>query len=83
MKGFKGFQKGHKLAIGEKNTNWKGGRRLNSQGYIQVYSPNHPNKDKQNYVFEHRLIMEAHIGRTLLLTEVVHHINHDKADNRI
>lgn len=32
---------------------------------------------------EHRMIMEQHLGRKLEHTEVVHHINQDKSDNRI
>jgi hypothetical protein len=31
----------------------------------------------------HRWMMEKHIGRPLLPNEYVHHINHDKRDNRI
>lgn len=32
---------------------------------------------------EHRWVMEQHIGRPLLSSEHVHHINHDRLDNRI
>ena len=38
---------------------------------------------KQGYVAEHRLVMEQAIGRYLEAGEVVHHINHDRGDNRI
>jgi hypothetical protein len=34
-------------------------------------------------VYEHRWVMSNHLGRELLPTENVHHINGDKLDNRI
>ena len=69
--------------IGHKNNNWKGGRCLDSYGYWRVWTPNHPYSDYWGYVFEHRLVMEKHIGRYLSREELVHHINEIKTDNRI
>ena len=34
-------------------------------------------------MLEHRWVMEQHLGRALLRSEQVHHINHDRLDNRI
>lgn len=68
--------------IGPKNPNWKGGRKI-LDGYIYLKCSSHPFADLRGYVLEHRLVMEAHLGRTLLPTEVVHHINGKTEDNRI
>lgn len=67
---------------GEGHPEWKGGRLVNKDGYIQVYCPEHPSR-KGRYVLEHRLVMEKHLGRYLLPNEVVHHKNGVKDDNRI
>lgn len=57
-------------------------------GYILVWCPEHPNanKGKRNnpgYLFEHRLVMSNSLKRPLKKSEHVHHINGNKADNRI
>lgn len=68
---------------GDKHPSWNGGRQVNSQGYILIYSPNHPYKDNRNCVREHRIVMEKYLKRYLLPGEVVHHKNGDKHDNRL
>ena len=68
--------------IGDKNPAWKGGR-LVRNGYIWIYKPNHPSSSDNRYVFEHRYVMEKHLGRYLKSWEVVHHKNRIKDDNRI
>ena len=61
---------------------WKGGKLSKEGGYILIHSPNHPN-NRGGYVLEHRLVMELNLKRYLEPHETVHHINGDKADNRI
>lgn len=75
--------------FGKEAANWKGGRIITNHGnvgtenkcYVYIYSPNHPNKTKDNYVMEHRLIMEDKLGRFLDKKEIVHHIDGDKLNN--
>ena len=54
-------------------------------GYCRIFAPNHPMASKSNngYILEHRVVMSDYIGRVLDKTEIVHHINRDRADNRI
>jgi hypothetical protein len=65
-----------------KNANWKGGKTITKDGYVAIRCPSHPYANGVGYVREHRLVIEAHLGRVLLPSEVVHHINGDKTDNR-
>lgn len=75
------FKKGQH--VGDKHPMWKGGYVKHVSGYLYCYVPEHPNKNKNNYVAEHRLVMEKHLGRFLEVSEIVHHINGDKSDNRL
>lgn len=59
----------------EKSPCWKGGVYLNEQGYRKLVRSG-------KRLFEHRLILEAKLGRPLKAHEVTHHINGDKLDNR-
>ena len=68
---------------GERNSRWKGGRYLSGKRYWLVLRPDHPHADRHGYVREHRLVMEKHLDRYLLPTEVVHHLNRDTTDNRL
>lgn len=69
---------------GEKHYAWKGGRLVDKDGYILVQAKNHPFRRKHTpYILEHRLVMEESLGRMLLPTEVVHHIDGNKQNNSI
>lgn len=70
-----------------KNPNWKGGRITTGGGYIAIklskQDPFIGMATKVRYVLEHRLVMAKHLRRALLKTEIVHHRNGIKDDNRI
>lgn len=73
--------KARRYESGEFAYTWKGGRRIDSCGYVLLYKPDHPNATKQGYVRENRLVASGMYGRPIAKGEVVHHMNADRLDN--
>lgn len=69
--------------VGEKSVKWKGGKHLNSAGYVVIITNERNTKGIRKYQVEHRLVMEKYLGRKLQTHESVHHKNGIKTDNRL
>lgn len=63
--------------VGALAQRWAGGRHIGPYGYIYVWVA--PKTRRA----EHRVVMEAHCGRPLKSSEIVHHKNGNRVDNRI
>lgn len=63
--------------------NGYGHTKLHPRGYVRAYAPEHPRAARDGYVMLHTIIAERAMGRYLYADECVHHINHDRQDNRI
>lgn len=68
------FIQGHasRIKTGELSSNWKGGERIGSQGYLLVYAPEHP-RQSDNCVYAHILESEKALGKPLPPGAVIHH----------
>jgi hypothetical protein len=71
----------------ERHGNWKGGRIQTRQGYVLVrLDPADPFVAmclQTGYVLEHRYVMAKYLGRPLLPSETVHHIDGDRTNNAL
>ena len=64
-----------KLLLRENNPNWCGGITEMKSGYLLI----NIGANKREYL--HRYIMQKHLGRKLMSTEIVHHLDGDKKNN--
>jgi transposase-like protein len=70
---------------GETHHSWQGGRIIDAAGYARVRvtdADRHlADATRTGYMMEHRLVMARMLGRRLLKSETVHHIDNDKQNN--
>ena len=65
---------------GQNHPNWRRGYTINSDGYRHVLLDD--DSREKCYEAEHRLVAAEMLGRPLASSEIVHHINRIKTDNR-
>lgn len=79
---------------GNKNASWKSDEKITTYGYKKIRALNHPFKDSDDMVFEHRLVAEKYLltsensveinGNSYLKKELeVHHIDKNRLNNNV
>lgn len=77
-----GLKADDRFRRGKDNHKWKGGKSKTKEGYMLVLAPGEGSGVKR-YVYEHRLVIQRHLGRRLTKDEAVHHIDGDRLNNSI
>ena len=72
-------------AKGKESHSWKGGKRVDTHGYIKIHKPGHYFADSTNYVREHLLVVSDYYGIEYITNNggCVHHIDGNKQNNQI
>lgn len=79
---------------GNLNASWKSDEKITYWGYKKIRVLDHPFRDCDDFVFEHRLVAEKYLlneensieinGKRYLKKDyIVHHKNHNRLDNRV
>jgi hypothetical protein len=62
------------IEAGESHRAWKTGIIIRKNGYRCI-------RVNGAYMYEHRYVVERQLGRKLLRSEIVHHIDHNRLNN--
>lgn len=71
-----------RLSYQSKATDLEPRRRKYKNGYWRIYIPGRDGEPPRE-LFEHRYVMEQHLGRVLLPGETIHHIDGDRGNNAL
>lgn len=64
-------------------SDYRGGRQVTPSGYVRIFvGKGHHLANTKGFAYEHRLVAEQTLGRRLTRSEIVHHVNGSKTDNR-
>lgn len=69
---------------GADHPRWNGKRIISSHGYVKVrVGRGHPLADPNGYAYEHLIVWVAAGNELPSSSEIIHHCNDDKTDNRL
>lgn len=63
--------------------NWEYAEQIDKNGYVKCYGRLHPYSNGRHMIPKHVIVMELSIGRKIKSTEVVHHKNGNRQDNKL
>ena len=78
---FEASSKGAKGKFREQSGSWRGGTTISPNGYRWIYRPEQLRAHSNGYVYEHIIVAEEKLGRSLLPGERVHHCDGDRLNN--